>query len=42
MRALIAAGDTKKAVKLYRDETGAEMGEAAAALGRVAQELRGG
>ena len=41
VRALLAAGEHRKAAKRYMDETGANMGEAAAALGEIAKELRG-
>ena len=42
VRALLAAGEERKAAKRYMQETGAGLGEAAAALGQVAKELRGG
>jgi hypothetical protein len=42
VRALLAAGEERKAAKRYMQETGAGIGEAAAALGQVAKELRGG
>ena len=42
VRALLAAGESRKAAKLYMQETGAGIGETAAALGEVAKELRGG
>ena len=41
VRALLAAGEERKAAKLYMTETGASIGEAAAALGEAAKELRG-
>ena len=41
VRELLAAGETRKAAKLYMQETGAGIGEATAALGEVAKELRG-
>jgi ribosomal protein L7/L12 len=41
VRALLAAGDQKAAVKRYQEETGAGMAEAAAALGEAAKQLRG-
>ena len=41
VRALMAAGEHKQAAKRYMQETGADIGEAAAALGEVAKELRG-
>jgi hypothetical protein len=41
VRALLAAGDQQGAVKRYQSETGASLGEAAAALGEVAKQLRG-
>ena len=34
-------GETRKAAKLYMQQTGAGIGEATAALGEVAKELRG-
>jgi hypothetical protein len=40
VRALLAAGDQKGAVRRYQQETGAGLAEAAAALGEVAKELR--
>jgi predicted NUDIX family NTP pyrophosphohydrolase len=42
VRALLAAGEERKAAKRYEEETGAGIGETAAALGEVAKELRGG
>jgi len=39
-RELIAAGEMRKAAKLYMQQTGAGIGEATAALGEVAKELR--
>ena len=42
VRALLAAGENRKAAERYMEETGAGIGEAAAALGEVAKELRGG
>jgi hypothetical protein len=41
VRTLLAAGENRKAAQRYMQETGAGMGEAAAALGEVAKELRG-
>jgi hypothetical protein len=41
VRALLAAGEQRQAAKLYVKETGASLGEAAAALGAAAKELRG-
>jgi hypothetical protein len=41
VRALVASGDERKAAKLYMKETGAGIGEAVAALGELARELRG-
>ena len=41
VRALLAAGENRKAAKRYMEETGAGLGETAAALGEVARELRG-
>ena len=41
VRALMAAGEQRRAAKRYMEETGANIGEAAAALGEVAKELRG-
>jgi hypothetical protein len=40
VRLLIGAGKTREAAKLYMQETGAGIGEATAALGQVARELR--
>ena len=42
VRMLLASGEERKAAKRYMEETGAGIGEAAAALGEVAKELRGG
>jgi hypothetical protein len=42
VKALIQAGKPREAVKRYQEETGADMGEAMAALGQAAKELRGG
>ena len=42
VRALLAAGDQEGAIARYRQETGAGLAEAAAALGEAAKELRGG
>lgn len=41
VRLLLAADQTRKAAKLYMQETGAGIGEATAALGELAKELRG-
>ena len=41
VRALLAAGENRKAAKRYMQETGADIGETAAALGEVAKQLRG-
>lgn len=41
VRMLLAAGENRKAAERYMQETGAGIGEAAAALGEVAKELRG-
>jgi hypothetical protein len=41
VRLLIQSGEERKAAKLYMQETGAGIGEAVAALGEVARELRG-
>lgn len=41
VRALLAAGENRKAAELYMQQTDAGIGEAAAALGEVAKELRG-
>jgi hypothetical protein len=41
VRALVAAGEQRQAAELYMKETGASIGQAAAALGEVAKELRG-
>jgi hypothetical protein len=40
VRSLIQAGKPREAVKRYQEETGADMGEAMAALGQAARELR--
>jgi hypothetical protein len=40
VRLLIEQGDERKAAKLYMKETGAGVGEAVAALGEIARELR--
>jgi hypothetical protein len=40
VRLLLAAGETRKAAKLYMQETGAGIGEATAALGEAAKGLR--
>jgi hypothetical protein len=41
VRLLIERGDERNAAKLYMKETGAGIGEAVAALGELARELRG-
>ena len=41
VRLLLGQGETRKAAKLYMQETGAGIGEATAALGELAKELRG-
>jgi hypothetical protein len=41
VRLLLEQGETRKAAKLYMQETGAGIGEATAALGDLAKELRG-
>ena len=41
VRLLIAQGEERQAAKLYMQETGAGVGEAVAALGEIARELRG-
>lgn len=41
VRALLAAGERRQAAELYMKETGASLGESAAALGEAAKELRG-
>lgn len=41
VRLLLEAGEERKAAKLYMKETGAGIGEAVAALGELARELRG-
>lgn len=41
IRLMIAAGETRKAAKRYMEETGANIGQATAALGEAARELRG-
>lgn len=40
VRLLLSQGETRKAAKLYMRETGAGIGEATAALGELAKELR--
>lgn len=40
VRSLLSAGETRKAAKLYMQETGAGIGEATAALGEAAKQLR--
>ena len=40
VRALLAAGETRKAAKLYMQETGADLGETTAALGEATKELQ--
>jgi len=39
VRALLASGEQKKAVERYMQETGATLGQAAAALGEIEKEL---
>ncbi len=39
VRELLRAGETRRAAKLYMQETGAGIGEATAALGEAAKEL---
>jgi hypothetical protein len=41
VRLLLESGEERKAAKLYMQETGAGVGEAVAALGELARELRG-
>jgi hypothetical protein len=41
VRLLLQQGEERKAAKLYMQETGAGVGEAVAALGELARELRG-
>jgi hypothetical protein len=41
VRLLLQSGEERKAAKLYMQETGAGIGEAVAALGELARELRG-
>ena len=41
IRLMLAAGETRKAAKRYMQETGANIGQATAALGEAARELRG-
>ena len=38
---LLGAGETRKAAKLYMQETGAGIGEATAALGEASKQIRG-
>jgi hypothetical protein len=40
VRLLLKQGETRKAAKLYMQQTGAGIGEATAALGEIAEELR--
>jgi hypothetical protein len=40
VRLLLEQGDTRKAAKLYMQQTGAGIGEATAALAELAKELR--
>ena len=40
VRLLLGQGETRKAAKLYMQETGAGIGEATAALGEAAKEVR--
>ena len=41
VRLLLEAGEERRAAKLYMEQTGAGIGEALAALGEVAREVRG-
>ena len=41
VRSLLAAGQHKQAAERYIEETGADLGQAAAALGEAAKQLRG-
>jgi hypothetical protein len=41
VRLLLGSGEERKAAKLYMQQTGAGIGEAVAALGELARELRG-
>lgn len=41
VRLLVEAGETRKAAKLYMQQTGAGIGEATAALGELAKAIRG-
>lgn len=40
VRLLLEAGDERRAAKLYMEQTGASIGDATAALGRLAREIR--
>jgi hypothetical protein len=40
VRLLLSQGETRRAAKLYMQQTGAGIGEATAALGELARELR--
>jgi hypothetical protein len=40
VRLLLVAGEERKAAKLYMEQTGAGIGEAMAALGELAREIR--
>ena len=40
VRLLLESGEERKAAKLYMEQTGAGIGEAVAALGELARELR--
>ena len=40
VRLLLEAGEERKAAKLYMEQTGASIGDAMAALGELAQEIR--
>ncbi len=42
VRTLIQAGRPREALRRYQEETGAEMGEALAALGQAARDIRRG
>ncbi len=40
VRLLLEAGDERKAAKLYMEQTGASIGDAMAALGELAKQIR--
>jgi hypothetical protein len=42
VRTLLSVGETRKAAKLYMQQTGAGLGETTAALGELAKELNEG